>query len=303
MVEWVEVKGMSVEVAVKAALKELGIEDEARAEVKVLQEPQRGFLGIGRQDAIVRVKASSKGRRRRRSRGGHERRSSGPSRPRRTQAHRNDRSEVGSAAKHKRARGRQAVRQAGGSRPSGGARKATRNPVAEREVQAVNGDDQAVNGDDMATRVLGDEQAAVVKDFLSGLLDEFGLEGQVETRFEGRVLHADVLGEQAEALIGPKATVLHALHELTKTVVQRKTARNCRLRLDVAGYGEKRRKALGIYAGQLAEQVLDEGGEIMLEPMNAADRKVVHDAVAGVDGVRSYSEGAEPRRSVVISLD
>ena len=41
----------------------------------------------------------------------------------------------------------------------------------------------------------------------------------------------------------------------------------------------------------------------MLEPMNAVDRKVVHDAVAAIDGVRSYSEGKEPRRSVVISLD
>ena len=156
-------------------------------------------------------------------------------------------------------------------------------------------------GDERTAQVVGEEQAAVVKDFLSGLLKEFGLEGKVDTRFDGRILHANVVGDQTEALIGPKASVMQAVHELTKTVVQRKTARNCRLRLDVAGYGQKRRRALAIYAGQLAEQVLDEGGEIMLEPMNAADRKVVHDAVAGVDGVRSYSEGAEPRRSVVIS--
>jgi hypothetical protein len=52
----------------------------------------------------------------------------------------------------------------------------------------------------------------------------------------------------------------------------------------------------------LAEQVLDEGGELMLEPMNPADRKVVHDAVGEIEGVRSFSEGEEPRRSVVISL-
>lgn len=157
--------------------------------------------------------------------------------------------------------------------------------------------------DDKAANDLGEQQAEVVKGFLQGLLREFGLEGRVETRFDGRVLHADIVGEQTEALIGPKATVMQAVHELTKTVVQRKTARNCRLRLDIAGYGERRHKALSIYAGQLTEQVLEEGGEIMLEPMNPSDRKVVHDAVSKVDGIRSYSEGSEPRRSVVISRE
>jgi spoIIIJ-associated protein len=295
MVEWVEVRGISVEVAVKAALEELGIEDEARAEVKVLQEPQRGFLGIGRQDAIVHVKPSRK-RRRKGSRGGRKRRSSRQARPRPVEASKKKRSGVATAAKQKQARGRRSSKKPKGSGPSGGARKPTGGQVAEREGRTV-------AGDDLAARVLGDEQAAVVKDFLSGLLAEFGLEGRVETRFDGRILHADVLGEQTEALIGAKATVMQAVHELTKTVVQRKTARNCRLRLDIAGYGQRRRKALAIYAGRLASQALDEGGEIMLEPMNAADRKVVHDAVAAVDGVRSYSEGAEPRRSVVISQE
>jgi hypothetical protein len=59
---------------------------------------------------------------------------------------------------------------------------------------------------------------------------------------------------------------------------------------------------LSIYAGQLINQVLAEGGEIMLEPMSAADRKVIHDAVAARQGVRSYSEGEAPRRYVVIAV-
>lgn len=277
MVEWVEVKGISVDVAVKAALEELGIDDETRAEVKVLQEPQRGFLGIGRQDAIVRVKPSPK----------LAKKKPGKARKRRP------RKAKGQEGKHVQGRAGSNGQPKAKTKKAG---KPTAGRVAERKVRPVAGDDGAANA-------LGKRQAAVVKSFLGGLLDEFGLEGRVETRFDGRVLHAEVLGDQTEALIGPKATVMQALHELTKTVVQRKTARNCRLRLDVAGYGERRRTALSIYAGQLADQVLEEGGEIMLEPMNAADRKVVHDAVSGVDGVRSYSEGAEPRRSVVISSE
>jgi hypothetical protein len=95
---------------------------------------------------------------------------------------------------------------------------------------------------------------------------------------------------------------MQALHEITRTVIQRKTFGAPRMRVDVAGYAERRREALRIYTGRLAEQVLDDGGEIMLEPMNPADRKTVHDAVVEIDGVRSFSEGEEPNRSVVIAL-
>jgi spoIIIJ-associated protein len=70
----------------------------------------------------------------------------------------------------------------------------------------------------------------------------------------------------------------------------------------MAGYAERRRTALSIYAEQLIEQLKAEGGEIMLEPMSPADRKVIHDAAANHDGVTSYSEGEPPRRYVVLSL-
>jgi len=146
------------------------------------------------------------------------------------------------------------------------------------------------------------EQATVVNEFLVGLLDAFGLEGSVETRVEGEdIIIANVTGEQAEALIGPKGSILQAILELTRTVVQRKTQAGARLRLDIGGYTERRREALKVYAAGLIEQVLADGEEVMLEPMNPADRKAVHDVVADDDGVRSYSEGEEPRRSVVIS--
>jgi spoIIIJ-associated protein len=73
------------------------------------------------------------------------------------------------------------------------------------------------------------------------------------------------------------------------------------MRLDIAGYGERRRAALTIYASNLAAKVLAGGGEIMLEPMNAADRKVVHDAVTEISNVRSFSEGEDPHRAVVLA--
>jgi spoIIIJ-associated protein len=87
-----------------------------------------------------------------------------------------------------------------------------------------------------------------------------------------------------------------------KIVVQRKTHHRARIRLDIAGYSERRREALGIYSKRLSEQVLADGQEVMLEPMHPGDRKVVHDAVAEIEGVRSWSEGEEPHRSVILGL-
>jgi spoIIIJ-associated protein len=140
-----------------------------------------------------------------------------------------------------------------------------------------------------------------VAEFLEGLVESFGLEGQVHVQVQEDVIVATVSGEQTEALVGTRGSVMEAIHEITKTVLHRQAGDTARVRLDVAGYAERRRQALSIYAAQLIEQVVSEGGEIMLEPMSAADRKVIHDVVAANRGVRSYSEGEAPRRYVVLA--
>jgi spoIIIJ-associated protein len=148
-----------------------------------------------------------------------------------------------------------------------------------------------------------EEQAEEIKGFLTGLLESFGLEGDVTTRIEEDVIYADVAGEQTEALVGTKGAILQSVLELCRTIVQRKTQQGARIRLDIGGYTERRREALRIYARRLADKVIEEGGEIMLEAMNSADRKVVHDTVSEIDGVRSYSEGEEPHRSVIVAKE
>ena len=73
-----------------------------------------------------------------------------------------------------------------------------------------------------------------------------------------------------------------------------------RIRVDVAGYRAKRKAALERFTQDAAAAVLDSGQARALEPMGAADRKVVHDAVNEIDGVVTRSEGEDPRRRVVI---
>jgi len=145
------------------------------------------------------------------------------------------------------------------------------------------------------------EQLKVSISFLEGLIKSFGLEGSVNGEAEDRNLIVRVSGEQTEALVGEKGNIIRSLHELTRTVVQRKTGAGTRLRLDVAEYAQKRKEALTIYAERLTKQILEDKQEVMLEPMNSVDRKTLHDAVSEIKGIRSYSEGREPYRSVVFA--
>lgn len=284
--EYVEVRGKTVDIAVEAALEELGI-DRERAEIEVIQQPEKGFLGMGGKDAVVRVKArSAQKRRRRRRRGGDEQKDSGgDSRPKqdrnRDRSGHNDRSNRGS----------------GKPDPSGRSESAGRSD-GNRNGRTRNRNDQPKKE---ATEVSIEEQAPVVESFLRGLVESFGLEGTVSVTIDEDVIVADVSGPQTEAMVGPRGSTIEAIHELTKTVLQRQTQASARVRLDIAGYAERRRQALAIYADQLIDQVLQEGGEVMLEPMSAGDRKTIHDAVAKREGVRSYSEGEAPQRFVVIA--
>lgn len=152
-------------------------------------------------------------------------------------------------------------------------------------------------------QVSPEEKAECAAEFLEGLLDAFGLEGTVESRIEDDLVFVELKGDDLGALIGRQGKTLAALHEVTRTVVQRRLQTYVRLVVDVEGYRERRREALSQYARKIAERVRDSGKEVALEPMNPADRKVVHDAINDEGGVSTFSEGREPKRCVVISPD
>ncbi len=146
-----------------------------------------------------------------------------------------------------------------------------------------------------------DEQLKVSLEFLKGLIKSFGLKGDVEGVLEDDNLVVKVTGEQTEALVGDKGFIIRSVHELTRTVIQRKTGAGTRLRLDIADYALKRKEALTIYAERLSKQIVEDKQEVMLEPMNSVDRKTLHDAASSFEGIKSYSEGREPYRSVVFA--
>ncbi|MGI8940621.1 MAG: RNA-binding cell elongation regulator Jag/EloR [Actinomycetota bacterium] len=141
------------------------------------------------------------------------------------------------------------------------------------------------------------------KDFVEGLLASMGLEAEVSTRLEDQRAVIDVAGDDLGALIGRRGQTLDALQEVTRSAVQRRLKSRVRLLVDVEGYRSRRRESLTEYARSMARRAMERGTEIELEPMNAYERKLVHDAVADIDGASSYSEGEEPSRKVIVRGD
>lgn len=145
-------------------------------------------------------------------------------------------------------------------------------------------------------------QGAVAVNFLTGLLDAFGLEATVAIRsVNDSAVEVAVDGADLGLLVGPRGTTLQAIQDLTRTAVLRETdMREGWVIVDVADYRVKRRAALEKFALQVAEQVTNDGVAVRLDPMPPADRKVVHDVLNPVDGVETASEGEEPRRRVIV---
>jgi len=331
--EWVETTGKTIEEAKDAALDQLGV-DEQDAEFEVLEEPRTGLFGRTRGEARVRARVrptqprpkverrdrrgrgagrtGGSGDRGRNREGGREGRgkgrASGPGSDERPDTAvavlapeaEATASEPAEAPEPGATEGGAA---AGGS--TGGARRRRGGRGRGGSGRAARGGDEF---DDEQEKIEMSEtelaaQGEVVRGFLLDLLDAFGLEGEVvATPAEEGAVELDVTGEDLGLLIGPKGQTLQAVQELSRSVLQRQLPgeTHARIRIDVGGYRQRRREALERFVRQIAEDVRTSGVQKALEPMSPPDRKVVHDTVNEIEGVRTVSEGEDSRRRVVI---
>jgi spoIIIJ-associated protein len=172
----------------------------------------------------------------------------------------------------------------------------TRSPVSPDAADAAApGDDQRGRDDDLLIR-----EGDIAGDYLERLLDIIDADGDIDLDVENDRAKVEVVGEGLQKLIGSQGQTLEALQELTRLAVVQQTGVRSRLMLDIGGHRAKRREELVRLGRRTAEQVLESGEPRSLSPMTPFERKVVHDAIAGVEGVVSESEGVEPERRVVV---
>ncbi len=177
-------------------------------------------------------------------------------------------------------------------------------PVAvEDEVEdTATAEAGAPEGEDLEERLVAEGEIA--GDYLEELLDLLDFDGDIDLDVEGNRAIVSIDGsDDLKKLVGRGGEVLDALQELTRLAVHQKTGVRSRLMLDIASWRRRRREELAALGDQVARRVLESGEREELKPMTPFERKIVHDAVAAVDGVHSESEGAEPSRRVVVLHD
>jgi spoIIIJ-associated protein len=279
--EWVETTGKTIDEAMDRALAHLGVHRDD-AEVEVLEEPKAGLFGRVRGEARVRARVRPSGPRPKRSRRSGER-----ERPRSGGREDRPRAEKKPGTEVRREREKTAPRTASAPKSP----RVAKSPLKE---------------DSMAEGISLAEQGAIAKEFLVGLLVSMEIKAEVSVReLDEETVELSVNATpptELGVLVGPRGTTLQALQEVTRTVVQSKSpSRTDRILVDVAQYRERRVAALGRFAQQVATDVIETGEERALEPMSAADRKAVHDALSEDARVVTRSEGEDPRRFVVVS--
>jgi len=144
-----------------------------------------------------------------------------------------------------------------------------------------------------------EEEGDIAADYLEGLLDIVDLDGDIDIDVENNRAAVAIVGGKLSHLVGDEGQVLDALQELTRLAVQSSTGDRSRLMLDIGGFRENRRTDLKALADEKAAEAKASGAPIKLSPMNAFERKIVHDRIQEL-GLSSESEGEDPNRFVVI---
>lgn len=173
---------------------------------------------------------------------------------------------------------------------------ATDEGTADKAVADADSDEPGLSDEERLV-----EEGEIAGDYLEQLLDVLDFDGDIDLDVDGdRAIVSIDGGSDLTKLVGEGGEILDALQELTRLAVQRTTGDRSRLMLDVAQWRADRRQRLAALGNEVAERVRDSGERESLDAMSPFERKIVHDAVAAVDGVYSESEGAEPNRRVVV---
>ena len=145
---------------------------------------------------------------------------------------------------------------------------------------------------------------ALVESFVKTTLEKMEFPSEVYAIEKDDCISVDITSEFTGAIIGRRGETLDALQYLATLYINRffPKERYIRVTLDIENYREKREQALIHLANSVASKVIRYKKDIVLEPMNPLERRIIHSALQGNDRITSKSIGTEPHRKVVVSL-
>ncbi|SHT35266.1 putative RNA-binding protein [Mycobacteroides abscessus subsp. abscessus] len=139
------------------------------------------------------------------------------------------------------------------------------------------------------------------KNFLTDVANKMGSPVDIEVIKEGKQVQFILSGEKIALLIGKRGQTLNSLQYLTQLVINRYAEQYVNVLLDAEDYRKRRNDTLMQLADRLAFKAVRTGQRVSLEPMPSYERKVIHTALMGNKRVKTYSDGVEPNRYIVIT--
>jgi spoIIIJ-associated protein len=306
--EWVETTAKTIEAAREAALDQLGVGAD-EAEFDVIEEPRPGLFGRMRGEARLRARVRPTQVRPKQERRRKGKSDKAPSASRNaesppTQDAPSDDMASDDVASDELASDDTASEVSpppAASRAPSRSRRSSSTTSTTPQRSKKNEDQTMSNDDHPESTATPDEVGAAAVAFMDGLTTAFGVDGTSTLQVDDLELRVDVAGSELGLLVGPGGRTLNAIQDLARVSAQRRLGdHETRLRIDVAGYRERREAALASFAREVAEQVRTTGTARSLEPMSSSDRKVVHDVLNDEDGVASRSVGEDPDRRIIV---
>lgn len=145
----------------------------------------------------------------------------------------------------------------------------------------------------------------VVNNFLNKTFEAMNLVVDVKLDYneEENVINIELSGDEMGMLIGKRGQTLDSLQYLTSLVANKKTEKYIKIKIDTENYRQRRKETIENLARNVASKVKKTRRPAFLEPMNPYERRIIHAALQGDKYVDTHSEGDEPHRKVVVTLN
>ena len=146
---------------------------------------------------------------------------------------------------------------------------------------------------------------AKAKEYVLNILKNLGVEeAELSVEADEEEVRISIsCGDDYGSVIGRRGETLDAIQYLTRLVINRGSEEYKRVSINVGNYREKRETTLRALAHKNAAKVRKYGRNVVLEPMNPYERRIIHTTVQEIEGVTSHSVGSDSDRKVVITLE
>lgn len=298
--------GRSVDEAVEDALKKLKLSKD-EVSIEVLQEASKGFLGFGQKDAAVKVSKKEdtqdilkeifseefESEKSKSSKIENKTRNKEKSEPKFSKSEKSNNEDIKTSATE--------------------VKEETRREVEEVKLEETSQTSNDENEDLKDEDIVEEEKEVtfdiekfteISNEFIDKILKPLEIKYSTEISMDKNVLNVNILGNEKDLgiVIGKRGTTLDSIQYILSLIINKHSESFVRVVVDSSGYREKRKKTLISLAEKTANRALRTGRPARLEPMNAHERKIIHEALKDFDGVFTHSEGQEPNRRIVVQI-